>query len=257
MFTNATGLDDAKMQALAREMSFSETVFLSRSETGHAKLRIFTPVQEIPFAGHPVLGTAFVVGASIQTEEILLETQKGIVPVRLEKEHATPRFGWMQQPLPNVEPFAETAELFAALGVAGSELPVELYDNGARHLYVSLSTREEVARLEPDFARLARVCSLGVSTFAGSGLEWKTRMFAPAAGVNEDPATGSAAGPLAVHLARHDRIAFGDEIRIEQGSEVRRPSTLHARAVGSREKLERVEVGGAAVIVARGEFQLS
>ncbi len=97
---------------------------------------------------------------------------------------------------------------------------------------------------------------LGVNCFAGEGREWKTRMFAPAQGVPEDPATGSAAGPLAVHLARHGRIAFGDEIEIAQGEEVGRPSRLYARAVGSVDVLERVEVGGSAVIIARGEFQL-
>jgi trans-2,3-dihydro-3-hydroxyanthranilate isomerase len=81
-------------------------------------------------------------------------------------------------------------------------------------------------------------------------------MFAPGEGVPEDPATGSAAGPLAVHLARHGRIGWGDEIRISQGSELRRPSTLYARADGSAEAIERVEVGGSAVVVARGEFKL-
>jgi trans-2,3-dihydro-3-hydroxyanthranilate isomerase len=81
-------------------------------------------------------------------------------------------------------------------------------------------------------------------------------MFAPGAGVPEDPATGSAAGPLAVHLARHGLIAFGDEIEVTQGVEMLRPSKLFARADGTAEKLERVEVGGSAVIVARGEFRL-
>jgi len=111
--------------------------------------------------------------------------------------------------------------------------------------------------LRPDLARLATLESvLGVNCFAGSGLRWKTRMFAPADGIPEDPATGSAAGPLAVHLARHGRIAFGDEIEISQGAEIGRPSTLYARAEGSAEKVERVEVGGSAVVVARGEFRL-
>ena len=82
-------------------------------------------------------------------------------------------------------------------------------------------------------------------------------MFAPGGGVAEDPATGSAAGPLAVHLARHGRIGFGEEIEISQGAEIGRPSTLYARADGTAEQLERVEVGGSAVIVARGEFQAS
>ena len=81
-------------------------------------------------------------------------------------------------------------------------------------------------------------------------------MFAPAGGVDEDPATGSAAGPLAAHLARHGRIPFGEEIEISQGAELKRPSTLYARVEGSPERLERVEVSGSAVVVARGEFRL-
>ena len=97
---------------------------------------------------------------------------------------------------------------------------------------------------------------LGVNCFAGEGRRWKTRMFAPGGGIPEDPATGSAAGPLAVHLARHGRIAWGDEIEISQGTEIGRPSKLYARVDGSVEALERVEVGGAAVVVARGEFRL-
>jgi trans-2,3-dihydro-3-hydroxyanthranilate isomerase len=97
---------------------------------------------------------------------------------------------------------------------------------------------------------------LGINCFAGAGSRWKTRMFAPGDGVPEDPATGSAAGPLALHLARHGRIEFGDQIEISQGAEIGRPSTLHARVDGSAERVERVEVGGCAVIVARGEFRL-
>jgi trans-2,3-dihydro-3-hydroxyanthranilate isomerase len=256
VFTQAAGLDLDGMQALAREMAFSETVFLTASTTGHAKMRIFTPKNEIPFAGHPVLGTAFVIGASIHSDEIALETQKGMVKVRLEREHARVKFGWMTQPMPSVEVIPETQELFAALGVSGSETPVELYDNGARHLYVHLPTKEAVASVQPDFVRLGRGYPSGVSTFSGAGKEWKTRMFHPSFGVNEDPATGSAAGPLALHLARHGHIAFGDEIRIEQGAELRRPSVLFARVAGSKERVESVEVGGSAVIVARGEFSL-
>jgi trans-2,3-dihydro-3-hydroxyanthranilate isomerase len=91
---------------------------------------------------------------------------------------------------------------------------------------------------------------------AGAGTRWKTRMFAPGDGVPEDPATGSAAGPLAVHLARHGRIAFGDEIEVTQGVEIGRPSTLYAKVEGSGEQVERLEVGGSAVVVARGEFTL-
>ena len=114
-----------------------------------------------------------------------------------------------------------------------------------------------MAALRPDLGRLARLDAvLGINCFAGAGPRWKTRMFAPGGGVPEDPATGSAAGPLALHLARHGLISFGDEIEISQGAEIGRPSTLYARVEGSLERLERVEVGGSAMIVARGEFKL-
>src|SRR5205807_868612 len=110
------------------------------------------------------------------------------------------------QPLPAIEAFERAGELLAAVGVERSELPVELYDNGVRHVYVALGSEEEVAELRPDLARLAALGELGVNCFAGSGARWKTRMFGPGHGIAEDPATGSAAGPLALHLARHGRI---------------------------------------------------
>ncbi|MBK7582435.1 MAG: PhzF family phenazine biosynthesis protein [Myxococcales bacterium] len=257
VFTNASGVDDKTMQALARETNFSETVFVLRAEQGgHAKLRIFTPAREVPFAGHPVLGTAFVLGSPMTVDDMRLETGRGEVPVALTREGGRVTFGRMQQPIPTWKTFEAADELCAALGVERSELPIESYDNGIVHTYVALASREAVAAVRPDFARLARVPTHGVSVFAGSGLEYKTRMFAPEAGVNEDPATGSAAGPLALHLARHGRLAFGDEIRIEQGAELGRPSVLFARVSGTSDSVERVEVGGSAVVVARGEFRV-
>ena len=257
VFTDARGLDTETMQALAREINFSESTFVLTPENGgHAKIRIFTPVTELPFAGHPTLGTAFVLGGPLQKEELHLETGRGIVPVRLEREEGRLVFGRMEQPIPSVEPYRAERELLSALGVERSELPVELYDNGMRHVYVALRSEEEVGGLRPDLARLELPPDLGINCFAGSGGRWKTRMFAPGGGVAEDPATGSAAGPLALHLARHGQIAFGDEIEISQGTEIGRPSTLFARVDGTPEQIERVEVGGSAVIVARGEFRL-
>jgi trans-2,3-dihydro-3-hydroxyanthranilate isomerase len=224
---------------------------------GHARIRIYTPTAEIPFAGHPTLGTAFVLAAPLQLGEIKLETGAGIVPVRLEREGPRITFGWMSQPIPTVQPYEAADELLAALGVKESLLPVEVYDNGLEHVYVALGSEGEVAELEPNLQALAHLPDvLGVNCFAGEGTRWKTRMFAPAGGVPEDPATGSAAGPLACHLARHGRIAFGDEIEISQGAEIKRPSTLYARVEGSAEQIDKVEVGGSAVVVARGEFKL-
>lgn len=263
VFTDARAIPETALQALAREMAFSETVFVYPPEQdGHARIRIFTPANEVPFAGHPVLGTAFVLAAPMQLLEVRLETGAGIVPVALEREQDRLAFGRMSQPVPTVAPVPYATELLGVLGVAGSALPVEAYDNGMPHVYVALESEDAVARLAPEMGALARLQLErmspmgGINCFAGSGRRWKTRMFSPADGVAEDPATGSAAGPLACHLARHGRIAFGDEIEISQGAELHRPSTLYARAEGSAERIERVEVGGAAVIVARGELKL-
>jgi trans-2,3-dihydro-3-hydroxyanthranilate isomerase len=257
VFTDAREIPEHLLQPLALEIGFSETVYVyPPAADGHARVRIFTPAAELPFAGHPVLGTAFVLGGPLQLTEIRLETGVGIVPLQLEREGPRIVFGRMVQPVPTVEPFPRAAELLAALGVERAELPVELYDNGVRYVYVGLASEDDVAELQPDFGRLARLDTFGTSVFAGSGARWKTRMFAPADGIPEDPATGSAAGPLVVHLARHGQIGFGEQIEISQGAEVGRPSTLHARVVGSAEAIERVEVGGSAVIVARGEFRL-
>jgi len=257
VFTDAREIPDDMMQSLAREMNFSETVFVLPSDDGHARIRIFTPTNEMLFAGHPTLGSAFVLAGPLQLDEIRLETGKGVIPVRLEREGARIIFGRMEQPLPTIEAYAEADTLLEALGVERSELPVEVYDNGMGHVYVTLGSEEEVAALKPDLSRLSDLPPmLGVNTIAGAGSRWKTRMFAPGGGVAEDPATGSAAGPLAVHLARHGRIGYGDEIVISQGAEIGRPSTLYARVEGSADKLEKVEVGGSAVVVARGEFRL-
>ena len=255
VFTDGREVDDETMQRLAREMNFSETVFVLPAEAGgHARIRIFTPSSELPFAGHPVLGSAFVLAASLQLGEIRLETGSGVVPVTLEREGARIVFGWMRQPIPEFEPFGRADELQKVLGVR-SKLPVELYHLGPEHVFLELESEEQVARLAPDFGALA-LFEAGINCFAGSGKRWKTRMFAPADGVPEDPATGSAAGPLAIHLARHGRIDFGDEIEISQGAELNRPSKLYARVEGSPARIERVEVGGSAVTVARGEFRL-
>jgi trans-2,3-dihydro-3-hydroxyanthranilate isomerase len=258
VFTDARDLDDATMQALAKEMAFSETVFVlpARAEDADVRIRIFTPAAELPFAGHPTLGSAFVLGGPLQKIVIRLETGAGVVPVELVREGARITFGWMEQPLPRWEPFEDTASLFAALGVEGSGLPVESYDLGPGFVYVELDSPGAVAALEPDFRELMKVVEDGTYCFARDGATWKSRMFAPSDGVAEDPATGSAAGPLAVHLARHGRIGFGEEIEILQGVELGRPSRLYAHVEGTPDRIERVRVGGSAVVVARGEFRI-
>jgi trans-2,3-dihydro-3-hydroxyanthranilate isomerase len=256
VFTDARDLTSEEMQLLARETNFSETVFALPPSSADAdvRIRIFTPALELPFAGHPTLGTAFVLGGPLSKIVIRLETLAGVIPVELEREGPRIVFGSMEQPIPKIEPVADPAPIFAALGVSGSGLPVERYDLGPGHLYIELGSPAEVAALQPDIGALARATPDAVNCFARDGQRWKTRMFAPNHGVVEDPATGSAAGPLAVHLARHGRVPFGEQIEIKQGAEINRPSTLYAEAHGSADEIQRVVVGGRAVTVARGQF---
>ena len=257
VFTDARGVEAEAMQALAKEIGFSETTFVLPAEDGGtARMRIFTPSAELPFAGHPTLGTAWVLAAPLQPAVVELETGMGIVPVELERDESGALvFGRMVQPVPTIAPYRQTEGLLDALGLQSSVLPVECYDNGPRFTYVACESRETVAALEPDFNALTAL-EVNVSCIAGSGTAWKTRMFAPALGVPEDPATGAAAGPLVCHLCRHGLVRWGTEIEIAQGDEIGRPSTLYARADGSDAGIERVEVGGRAVVVARGEFRL-
>jgi trans-2,3-dihydro-3-hydroxyanthranilate isomerase len=253
VFTDAREIPEERLQPLAREINFSETVFVyPAAGDGHARIRIFTPSLELPFAGHPVLGTAFVLGGPLQLEELWLETGAGIVPVRLERDGSRIVFGWMRQPPCTFEPYESAEELLALLGVEKSGLPVELYRQGPGHVLVELDRPGAVATLRPDFVALEELSPYGTGCFAQDDGGWKARVFVPAHGVGEDSATGSAAGPLALHLARHGRVRFGEEIVIRQGEEIGRPSTLHAVARSP----EDAEVGGSAVVVARGEFRL-
>jgi trans-2,3-dihydro-3-hydroxyanthranilate isomerase len=246
-----------QMQRLARELNVAETVFLfPPTEGGDVRVRIFTPLAELPFAGHPVLGTAFVVGAALSADAVSLETGAGLVPVVLERDGDRLVFGRMRQPVPSWQPYERAGELLAALGAEESGLPIELYRNGPAHVYVRLANEEAVAAVRPDLAALADL-AVGANCFAGRGRSWKTRMFYPSLGVPEDPATGSAAGPLAIHLARHGQISYGEQIEIRQGAEIGRPSVLYARVAGEGDRIDSVEVGGTALIVAEGRFRVA
>ncbi len=263
VFTDARAIPEALLHPLARETNFSEAVFVyPPTAGGDARIRIFTPAAELRFAGHPVLGTAVWLATERGSTDVTLETLGGLVPVEIASVPGRPMFGRMRQPTPLVGPFDQAEELLATLGVERSVLPVEVYDNGVPHCFVTLASPADVAALKPDLAALERlahaldVATMGFNCVAGDGRHWKMRMFSPADGIPEDPATGSAAGPLACHLARHGRIAFGDEIEIVQGVEIGRPSTLFARATGSSTAVGSVEVGGSAIVVARGFFEL-
>jgi trans-2,3-dihydro-3-hydroxyanthranilate isomerase len=171
VFTDARDLDDATMQALAKEMAFSETAFVLPPHAGDAdvRIRIFTPSAELPFAGHPTLGSAVVLGGPLQKIVLRIETGSGVVPVELVREGARILFGWMDQPIPRREPFTKEAELLAALGVERSSLPIEQYDLGPRFVYVELDSPEQVAALDPDLRVLVKVLDDGVYCFARDG----------------------------------------------------------------------------------------
>jgi trans-2,3-dihydro-3-hydroxyanthranilate isomerase len=245
------------MQALAREMNLSESTFVLRAERGGtARVRIFTPFVELPFAGHPVLGTAFVLAGPLQTDSITLETEKGDIQVRIEREGARPVMGWMQAPLPTWTVCSETAAILLGLRVAQSRLPITEYDVGVRHVFVALDTPEQVHALEPDFGALAKLGHLGIAAFAWDDEKVTLRVFVPGAGVNEDPATGSAVACLAIHLVRHGCYKSGDTITIHQGERMQRPATLYARTLLTNDSVSEVSVGGSAVIVGRGEIHV-
>jgi trans-2,3-dihydro-3-hydroxyanthranilate isomerase len=258
VFTEGEQIPSRLMQATARELNLSETVFLMPGDHEcEAHARIFTPALELPFAGHPVLGAAFVVGADMELEVIRLRTGSGIIPVRVRRDEAGQiAAGGMEQPIPAVEPFAAADALLAALGVDAAALPVDVYDNGMHHVMVMLDDVAVLSALKPDLRALRALGEFGFSCFARSGEGMQTRMFAPGLGVDEDPATGSAAGPLAVHLVRHGQLELSTNLEIDQGVEMGRPSRLRARIEGTPERIERVIVAGSAVVVARGHFRL-
>jgi trans-2,3-dihydro-3-hydroxyanthranilate isomerase len=255
VFTDAREIGDETMQALALETGFSETTFVLPAEAGgQARIRIFNPREEMAFAGHPILGTAWVLAQPLQRGVIELETGGGVVPFELDRDESGALvFGRMTQPLPTIRAVHETQPLFAALGVPGSELPVELYDNGATHIVVTLPSEEALAAVTADPVTIARFGVTGVNCISRAGSTWRNRMFWPG---GEDAATGSAAGPIACHLCRHGLVEWGEWIEISQGIEIGRPSTLFARADGAAGEIVRVFCGGRAVVVARGEFRL-
>lgn len=247
------------MQRTAREMNLSETVFALPTPVWEADsaVRIFTPTTELPFAGHPVLGMAVVLAEHDGRSLIRLQTGAGIVPVELRWEGGRAVYGEMSQPIPEPVAFDRAGELLAALGLDRAEAPLVAYRNGPTFVYVELEAEQQLARLAPDMNALSTLAhGIGVSCFAGTPPRVETRMFAPGLGVPEDPATGSAAGPLAAHLLRTGHLGDGQQLEIRQGQHIDRPSMILARVHGTRERIERVVVGGSAVIVARGQYRL-
>jgi trans-2,3-dihydro-3-hydroxyanthranilate isomerase len=261
VFPDGGEVPEAIRQDLAREVGFSETVYCdppSHPTAGDARARIFTPSVELPFAGHPVLGTAVALGRERGLpggSVVTLECGVGPVPVELDDAGTG---GWMRQPIPTVEKWSNIDGLLSGLRLDRSDLaaPVEVYDNGPTHIVVAIGDASSVVALAPDQQRLAEVARLAgtsVCAVTGDGAV-TTRMFSPGVGVAEDPATGSAAGPVGVHLLRHGLVEPGVQLTLSQGAQIKRPSTLLVRVEGLPDAIAAVAVGGSAVIVGEGRF---
>ncbi|MDO0938986.1 PhzF family phenazine biosynthesis protein [Streptomyces sp. DG2A-72] len=261
--TNAP-LNSDLMQAIALEMNLSETVFLlpAQHPAVDARVRLYSTMTEIDFAGHPLLGTAAILACQRADDEVALriETNVGIVPVTV-RRHGGERFtGWMDQPLPQVEtvPREQAARLLDVLGLKTSVLPITRYDAGIPHVYVVADDPETVRGIVPNFPALGEAAvSSRINVLALTGPNTAvTRMFSPYGRVPEDPACGSAAGPLAAHLVRHGHLASGAQITLSQGEAVGRPSTLLAVAVVESDRPTSIQVGGGVCLVGDGKLRL-
>ncbi|TRO56447.1 PhzF family phenazine biosynthesis protein [Streptomyces sp. IB201691-2A2] len=250
----ADDLSGEQMQRIAREMNLSETTFVHRprQDGNDARVRIFTPVNELPFAGHPLLGTAIALGGRGKARRLRIETAMGVIPFELRRAHGRVLSASMRQPVPVWEPFERTGELLEALGITASTLPVEIYRNGPRHVLVGLDSIEALSKVDPDHRALSRFSDMATNCYAGQGRSWRNRMFSPAYGVVEDAATGSAAGPIAIHLARRGLIEYGRPVTITQGVEIGRPSPMGALVHGRGENVTSVEVSGPGVVTIEG-----
>lgn len=257
VFTDARGLDAATLQGLARELNLSEAAFvLPPRRGGQAQLRIFSPTRELAVAGHGVLGAAIVLGSPLQAFELRLELGDGIVPVHLEHEGPRVSFAWMAPPPPRPYVVENVAAIHRALGQPELDAPIEGFDDGRRHVCVSLPTRRALAELAPDMAALAAAAPAGVYAFHFDGQCCHGRHLAGATGREEAAAAGAAAGSVALLLRQRGLLGPGAVLRIEQGEESGRPATVYARLGDGKPGAPLVELGGTACVVARGQFSI-
>jgi trans-2,3-dihydro-3-hydroxyanthranilate isomerase len=253
VFTDARGLEAEVMGRIANELNLSETTFILPAEgEGDARVRIFTPRRELPFAGHPVVGTAWVVGRSVALGRLVFETGVGPIEVELERRDGQLVRAVMSQPRPRFSPAEDPEALLAALRLPYRGHALEVADNGFGHAIVPVDSLEALATLTPDIAALAALDeAVTFTVWADAGDVIRSRVFAPAAGVAEDAATGSAAGPLAAQLVR-DGVRRAGRVTIVQGVELGRPSRIEVDADDAGD----VRVGGACVVTGRGFLDL-
>src|SRR5438876_3919497 len=282
IFTDARGLDDSEMQALAREMNLSETTFiLPRDPATEAqegkKVRIFTVAEELPFAGHPTLGTAlhlYAANSASNSKEITLDLKAGKIPVRFtaNSENAGRDrvdgqvFGEMRQRDPEFGVTFSREEVARVLGIAANEIPpewpVQIVSTGLPFAIVGIRNQQTLANLNLAHAQAAEFLKNTDAKFfyflcpqrrEKNRLEARARMFFYG---GEDPATGSAAGCAASWMVQHGIANSDEQVLIRQGVEIRRPSEMHVRATRDGQRVTNVRVGGYAVEVLRGTVSL-
>jgi trans-2,3-dihydro-3-hydroxyanthranilate isomerase len=268
VFPEASGLDDATMQAIARELNLPETSFVLPPTRGDcvARIRIFTPAREIPFAGHPTLGTAFVLRDAgwPGTRDRRFCLEEGIGPVEVEVGDETPPLIWLRMPSIDDGPFYERSRCAQALGLSLDDLAdVEprLHSAGNPLIFVALRDRGAVDRAWLDLGGMRALrggagapCCMYVFVRTSTGVY--ARMFAPEYGISEDPATGSATGPLAIFMMRNGLLpAAGGSFVCEQGTRMGRPSFLHVRVCGEH-GVDGIFAGGHVTPVVSATLQL-
>lgn len=278
---DAAGLSDLELQQIAREMNLSETVFVFPPSDPAAvvKVRIFTPTQEIPFAGHPVIGTFFVLGTLKRLvlrepmTRVLQECNLGLFPVDIYAKDGQITRVVMSQPEPQFLDVVENGDdlfsLARALGVARQQItetkwPVQVVSTGLPVMIVPVRTLTGVRSIVPDVSAIAELCQQyganGIMAFSTMTVEQQatvhTRMFAPLIGIVEDPATGSASGALGAYLLQHGvvEVAPMTEIIAEQGYEIERPSRILIQVESEDDAIQTVKVGGQAVMVLEGSL---
>lgn len=272
VFPRAESYSTERMHALTREMNYSESTFITGEpdEAGRWPVRIFTPGRELPFAGHPTLGTADLIRevlAQDRPDEIVLDLAVGPIPVRYETDEAGVSRGFMTQNAPEFGAEVPHEEVAAAIGLEASEMverhPCQSVSTGIPFLIAPVRSLAAVRRARLRAAAFDRlvdrhetemVLFFAPEAYAADN-QINARMFAPTIGVYEDPATGSANGCLAGYLSHHR--FFGEDtvsVRVEQGTEIHRPSLLFLRAEPGADGI-RVQVGGRTFRVARGELE--
>lgn len=279
---DAQGLNDDELQQIAREMNLSETVFVfpPTDRAAVARLRIFTPTQEIPFAGHPVIGTFFllaelgVIPVKQSMTRVMQECNIGLFPVELYAEDGQVERVVMTQPKPEfLGPVEETEDLYkvaSALGlskhvIADTKWPIEVVSTGLPVLIVPVRTLTAVRSIRPDATAIMDVCrrfgANGIMVFTTVTVEPSatvhTRMFAPSIGILEDPATGSASGALGAYLVQNGvvDVAPTTEIIAEQGYAIDRPSRIYIQVDSDDDIIQSVKVGGQCVRVIEGTLK--